>query len=150
SKVYFPTGPDVNARGASRYHVRNAVDASLKRLRTDRIDVYYLHRFDDATPLEESLRALDDLVRQGKILYPALSNFAAWQSQMAVGLAAQRGWTGPTCVQPMYNLVKRQAEVEILPMAAAQGLGVFPYSPLGGGLLTGKYGPERRPESGRI
>lgn len=150
SKVYFPSGADVNARGASRYHIRNAVEGSLRRLRTDRIDVYYLHRFDDFTPLEESLRVLDDLVRQGKILYPAVSNFAAWQAQRALGLAALHGWAPPVCVQPMYNLVKRQAEVEILPMAHAEGLGVFPYSPLGGGLLSGKYGSAKRPDSGRL
>jgi aryl-alcohol dehydrogenase-like predicted oxidoreductase len=150
TKLYFPTGQDVNARGASRYHMRNAVEASLRRLRTDRIDLYYLHRFDDHTSLEETLRGLDDLVREGKILYPAVSNFAAWQVQKALGLAALHGWASPVCVQPMYNLVKRQAEVEILPMAAAEGLGVFPYSPLGGGLLTGKYGPGTRPTSGRL
>ena len=150
SKAYFPTGSDANARGASRYHLRNAVEASLRRLRTDRIDVFYLHRFDDATPLEESLRTLEDLVRQGKILYPAVSNFAAWQTQKSVGLAERHGWVRIACVQPMYNLVKRQAEVEILPMAAAEGLAVFPYSPLGGGLLSGKYGRTTRPESGRL
>jgi aryl-alcohol dehydrogenase-like predicted oxidoreductase len=150
SKVYFPSGGDVNARGSSQYHIRNAVEASLRRLRTDRIDLYYLHRFDDRTPLEQSLRALDDLVRQGKLLYPAVSNFAAWQVQKALGLAALHGWAPPVCVQPMYNLVKRQAEVEILPMAAAEGLGVFPYSPLGGGLLSGKYGSGLRPASGRL
>jgi aryl-alcohol dehydrogenase-like predicted oxidoreductase len=150
SKCYFPTGRGPNARGASRYHIRSAVEASLRRLGTDRIDLYYLHRFDDLTPLEESLRALDDLVAQGKVLYPAVSNFAAWQAQKALGLAALHGWAPIACVQPMYNLVKRQAEVEILPMAAAEGLGAFPYSPLGGGLFSGKYGRETRPASGRL
>ncbi|MGB8951278.1 MAG: aldo/keto reductase [Candidatus Aminicenantales bacterium] len=150
SKVYFPTSEDMNARGATRRHILYAVEASLKRLATDRIDFYFIHRFDDVTPLEETLRALDDLVRQGKILYPGASNFAAWQTEKALGIAAGKGLAALACIQPMYNLVKRQAEVEILPMALAEGLGVIPYSPLGGGLLTGKYGVSRRPDSGRL
>lgn len=150
TKAYFPTGPDANARGSSRYHLVRAVDASLRRLGTDRIDLFYLHRFDDQTPLSESLRALDDLVRAGKILYPALSNFAAWQAAKAVAMCEANGWARPAAVQPMYNLVKRQAESEILPMARAEGLAVFSYSPLGGGLLSGKYGVDRRPSSGRM
>jgi aryl-alcohol dehydrogenase-like predicted oxidoreductase len=150
SKAYFPTGRDINARGASRFHIQNAVEASLRRLGTDRIDVYFIHRFDDHTPLEETLGTLDDLVRQGKILYTGASNFAAWQVAKALGLSDLKGWARFACIQPMYNLVKRQAEVEILPQAQAEGLGVFPYSPLGGGLLTGKYGRESRPDSGRL
>jgi aryl-alcohol dehydrogenase-like predicted oxidoreductase len=149
SKVFFATGGDVNARGASRRHIMAAVEASLKRLNTDRLDLYFIHRFDDSTPLEETLRALDDLVSQGKILYPAASNFAAWQVALALGISAKEGWARFACLQPMYNLVKRQAEVEILPLAQSQALGVIPYSPLGGGLLTGKYGPEQRPAAGR-
>src|SRR5690606_21219461 len=117
SKAYFPTGPDSNARGSSRYHLVRAVEASLRRLGVEAIDLYYLHRWDDATRLDESLRALDDLVRAGKILYPACSNFAAWQVAQALGLAARQGWQPLVCVQPMYNLVKRQAESELLPMA---------------------------------
>ncbi len=150
SKVYFPMGSDINARGATRYHILRAVEESLKRLNTDRIDVYFIHRFDEFTPLEETLRALDDLVTQGKILYPAASNFAAWQVAKALGISVKEGWAPFAVLQPMYNLVKRQAEVEILPMAQSEGLGVIPYSPLGGGLLTGKYGVERRPEQGRL
>ena len=150
SKAYFPTGADANARGSSRFHLVRAVEASLKRLATDRIDLFYLHRFDDRTPLSESLRALDDLVRAGKIVYPALSNFAAWQAAKAVAMADANGWARPAAIQPMYNLVKRQAEVEILPMAASEGLAVFSYSPLGGGLLSGKYGASIRPNSGRV
>ena len=123
-----------------------AVEDSLKRLNTDYIDVYFMHRFDDDTPLEETLRALDDMVEQGKILYPAASNFAAWQVAKALGISAREGWAPFACLQPMYNLVKRQAEVELLPMAQSEGLGVIPYSPLGGGLLTGKYGVGSRPE----
>jgi aryl-alcohol dehydrogenase-like predicted oxidoreductase len=150
SKVYFPMGDDVNARGASRYHIRNAVDASLKRLQTDRIDIYFIHRFDDFTPIEETMRVLDDLVRQGKILYPGASNFAAWQVAKALGVSDGEGLARFECIEPMYNLVKRQAEVELLPMAQSEKLGVMPYSPLGGGLLTGKYGPDKRPGSGRL
>ena len=150
SKVFFPTGGDVNARGASRRHIMAAVEASLKRLNTDRLDLYFIHRFDDCTPLEETLRARDDLVGQGKILYPAASNFAAWQVALALGISAKEGWARFACLQPMYNLVKRQAEVEILPLAQSQKLGVIPYSPLGGGLLTGKYGPAQRPAAGRL
>lgn len=150
SKVYFPMSAGVNARGATRYHILRAVEDSLKRLGTDRIDVYFIHRFDDFTPLEETLRALDDLVAQGKILYPAASNFAAWQVAKALGISAKAGWAPFAVLQPMYNLVKRQAEVELLPMALSEGLGVIPYSPLGGGLLSGKYGVARRPEQGRL
>ncbi|HXW01476.1 MAG TPA: aldo/keto reductase, partial [Anaerolineae bacterium] len=150
SKVYYPMGEERNARGASRRHIMAAVEASLRRLNTDRLDLYFIHRFDDNTPLEETLRILDDLVRQGKILYPAASNFAAWQVAKALGISAKQGWARFECLQPMYNLVKRQAEVEILPMAQSEKLGVIPYSPLGGGLLTGKYGAARRPESGRL
>jgi len=150
SKAYFPTGPDANARGASRYHLVRAVEASLRRLGTDRIDVFLLHRFDPEVDLEETLRALDDLVSAGKILYLGASNFAAWETMKALGLQQRRGWAPLAALQPMYNLVKRQAEVEILPMAEAEGLGVIPYGPLGGGLLTGRYGADRRPAAGRL
>lgn len=150
SKVYFPMGEDVNARGATRYHIMQQAEASLKRLNVDVIDVYFIHRFDDATPLDETLRALDDLVSQGKILYPAASNFAAWQVEKALGITDREGWAPFEVLQPMYNLVKRQAEVEILPMAQAEQLGVIPYSPLGGGLLTGKYGLDKEPGEGRL
>jgi aryl-alcohol dehydrogenase-like predicted oxidoreductase len=150
TKAYFPTGKDVNARGSSRYHLVRAVEASLRRLGTDRVDLFFLHRFDDATALEESLRAVEDLVRQGKVLYLGVSNFSAWQTMKALGLAARDGLSPLCCLQPMYNLVKRQAEVELLPMAQSEGLGVLPYSPLGGGLLSGKYGAGRRPDAGRL
>jgi aryl-alcohol dehydrogenase-like predicted oxidoreductase len=150
SKVHFPTDSDVNARGLSRRHILLAVEASLKRLGTDRLDLYFVHGFDPDTPVEETLRALYDLVRQGKILYPAVSNWAAWQIAKALGISAREGLARFECIQPMYNLVKRQAEVEILPLAQAEQVGVISYSPLGGGLLTGKFGATRRPESGRL
>ena len=150
SKVYSQTGPDINARGASRRNIRNAIEASLRRLNTDYIDIYFLHHFDPETPIEESLRAFDDLVRDGKILYPAASNFAAWQVAKALGISAKEGWARFECIEPMYNLVKRQAEVELLPLAQSEQLGVITYSPLGGGLLSGKYSSKNRPPSGRL
>jgi aryl-alcohol dehydrogenase-like predicted oxidoreductase len=150
TKVASITGDDVNDSGLSRRHIMMAVENSLRRLKTDRIDVYFFHKFDADTPIEEPLRAMDDLVRQGKILYPAVSNWAAWQIAKALGISAREGLARFECIQPMYNLAKRQAEVEILPLAQSEHLGVIPYSPLGGGLLTGKYGVGQRPESGRL
>jgi len=139
TKGYFPTGKDINARGLSRFHLTKALDASLKRLNTDHVDVYYLHHFDKQTPLVETMATLNDFVRQGKVLYLGISNFAAWQVMKAIGICQQNNFAPINCLQPMYNLLKRQCESEILPMAISENLGVFPYSPLGGGLLTGKY-----------
>ncbi|MEY4544326.1 MAG: oxidoreductase, Aldo/keto reductase family [Pseudomonadota bacterium] len=139
SKAHFGTGPAPTSRGSTRYHLVRAVEASLKRLNTDRIDILYLHHFDTSTALDDTLRSLDLLLEQGKILYPAASNFSAWQTMRALGIAERRGYAPLACLQPMYNLAKRQAEVEILPMAIEMGLGVCSYSPLAGGLLTGKY-----------
>ncbi len=150
TKVHFPTGEDVNARGLSRRHIMLAVEASLRRLGTDRIDLYYVHSFDPKTAMEETLRALDDLVRGGKILYAGVSNWAAWQIATALGLSAREGLARFACIEPMYSLVKRQAEVEILPLARSEQIGVMPYSPLGAGLLSGKYGTSDRPERGRL
>jgi aryl-alcohol dehydrogenase-like predicted oxidoreductase len=150
SKVFYPTGTDVNAQGLSRRHIVAAVEASLRRLGTDRLDFYFVHSFDPLTPIEQTLRALDDLVKQGKILYPAVSNWAAWQIATAQGISAREGLARFELIEPMYNLVRRQAEVEILPLAEAEKMGVITYSPLGGGLLTGKYGAERRPDGGRL
>ena len=150
SKAYFPTGDDPNARGASRYHLVRAVENSLRRLDTDRLDIFFVHRFDEKTGLHETLRALDDLVKQGKVLYLGASNFAAWQVMKALGRQRAEGWTPFHVIQPMYNLTKRQAEVELLPLAQSEELGVLSYSPLGGGLLTGKYGVDRTPDEGRL
>jgi aryl-alcohol dehydrogenase-like predicted oxidoreductase len=150
TKVFYPTGKDMNARGLSRRHIMLEVEQSLRRLKTDRIDFYFAHLFDENTPVEETLRALDDLQAQGKILYPAVSNWAAWQIAKALGIAAKEQLARFEVIQPMYNLVKRQAEVEILPLAVSEQLGVISYSPLGGGLLTGKYGVKKRPEQGRL
>lgn len=150
SKVHGRMGPGPNDQGLSRRHVTRAVEASLKRLGTDRLDLYYVHKFDPATPVDETLRALDDLVRRGLILYPAVSNWAAWQIATALGVSAREGLARFEAIQPMYNLAKRQVEVEILPLAAAEGLSVVPYSPVGGGLLSGKYGRDRAPDLGRL
>ncbi len=150
TKCFESIGPDVNARGGSRRYVTRAVEDSLKRLRTDRVELLYLHHYDPLTPIEESMRALEDLVRAGKILYPAVSNYAAWWTQKALDRQEAHGWARLQAIQPMYNLVKRQAEVEILPMAQANALAVFPYSPVGGGLLSGKYAQKEKPAVGRL
>jgi aryl-alcohol dehydrogenase-like predicted oxidoreductase len=139
TKSFNPTGADLNARGNSRRHITRAIEDSLKRLQTDRVEILYLHQQDPLAPLDESMRALEDLVRAGKVLYPALSNHAAWQAQAALDVEERHGWARLQAVQPMYNLVKRQAEVEILPMAQANGIAVVPYSPGAAGLLSGKY-----------
>jgi aryl-alcohol dehydrogenase-like predicted oxidoreductase len=139
TKCFNAIRPDVNARGGSRRHIVQAVEASLKRLQTDRIDVLFMHRYDPLTPIEETMRALEDLVRAGKVIYPAVSNWSAWQTQRAVDIQERNIWSRLQVIQPMYNLVKRQAEVELLPMAEANGIGVIPYSPAAAGLLSGKY-----------
>lgn len=150
TKVFWPTSGDVNAKGLSRRHIMQGIEGSLRRLKTDYIDFYFVHDFDGRTPIEETLRALDDLQRQGKILYPAVSNWAAWQIAKALGISAKEQLARFELIQPMYNLVKRQAEVEILPMAKSEQIGVITYSPLGAGLLTGKYGVNKRPDPGRL
>ena len=145
TKAYFPVdsyaggGAISWGRGLNRTHLTRALDDSLKRLNTDYIDIYYMHRFDDDCSLEESLSTLNDFVHQGKINYIGLSNFAAWQYMKAVGITKMNNYAPIACIQPMYNLLKRQCESEILPMAESENLGVFSYSPLAGGVLTGKY-----------
>jgi len=139
SKFSNRTGSDLNAIGSSRRHMMRAVEGSLARLKTDRIDVYFVHVFDQLTAMEETLRAMDDLVRQGKVLYLGVSNWAAWQIEKALGISERKNLARFECVQPMYSLVKRQAEVEILPMAAAEDMAVISYNPMAGGLLSGKY-----------
>jgi len=147
SKVHYPTGKGVNERGSSRLHILHGVENSLKRLQTDYLDVLYLHHWDDATPIEESLSAMTQLVDQGKVLYCGVSNFSAWQTMKAIAASDANGFAPIVVHQPMYNLLKRIVEVEILPMAESEGLAVCPYSPIAAGLLTGKY---HRGERGRI
>ncbi len=150
SKCVSPMGDDVNARGANRLNIMASVEASLKRLDTDRLDVLFMHQWDDTVPLEETLRALENLVAQGKVLYLGASNYAAWQVAKGLGISSCNGWPRFDVLQPMYSLVKRQVEVEILPLATAENLGIISYSPIGGGLLSGKYSTLTRPETGRI
>lgn len=150
SKCFLPLGDDLNARGANRRHIARAVEASLARLGTDRLDVLFMHRWDPDTGIEETLRALERLVADGKVLYLGASNYAAWQVAKANGVAERHGWPRLDVIQPMYNLVKRQAESEILPMAEAERIGVITYGPVGGGLLSGKYGPGAKPDVGRL
>jgi aryl-alcohol dehydrogenase-like predicted oxidoreductase len=150
SKCFGPMSKDVNARGGNRRNIALAVDASLKRLGTDRLDVLFMHRWESVTPIEETLRALEKLVSDGKVIYLGASNYSAWQVAKGLGVAERHGWPRFDVLQPMYSLVKRQVESEILPLAREENLGVITYSPVGGGLLSGKYGPGRRPDNGRL
>ncbi len=139
SKFYFPVGQGTNDRGTSRYHLMNAVETSLRRLQSDHIDLYYIHRWDPSVPIEETLRALDDLIRLGKIRYIGASDFAAWQLARANLLAEVRGWTPCVVLQSEYHLLNRAVESEVLPYCQAHNVGFIPYFPLAGGFLTGKY-----------
>jgi aryl-alcohol dehydrogenase-like predicted oxidoreductase len=145
TKGRFPMGEGPNDCGLSRRHLASALDASLRRLNVDRVDLYQVHAYDPLTPLEETLRFLDDAVRAGKVHYVGLSNFTGWQLQRAVDLADFRGLARPVTLQPQYNLLAREIEWEVVPAAAANGLGLLPWSPLGGGWLTGKYRREEAP-----
>jgi aryl-alcohol dehydrogenase-like predicted oxidoreductase len=145
TKGRFRMGPDANDLGLSRRHLQRAVDGSLRRLGVDCIDLYQVHAWDPMTPLDETLRALDDMVRVGKIRYVGLSNFTGWQIQKAVGLARMHGLAAPITLQPQYNLLVREIEWEIVPACLDAGLGLLPWSPLGGGWLTGKYQRDTAP-----
>jgi aryl-alcohol dehydrogenase-like predicted oxidoreductase len=151
TKVRWPTGSDANQAGLSRYHIFNSVEASLRRLQTDRIDVLYMHGWDAWTPLEESLRAFDDLVTAGKVRYIGVSNFKAWQVMKALGLGDHYGWARFVAAQYQYSLVVRDIESEFSDMCVSEGVGIVPWGPLGGGFLTGKYRRDRPPAgAGRI
>ncbi|WP_419998603.1 aldo/keto reductase [Streptomyces boninensis] len=145
TKGRFPMGGAPNDAGLSRAHLSRALDASLRRLGVEAIDLYQVHAWDPLTPVEETLRFLDDAVRQGKIHYVGLSNFTGWQTQKAVDIADFRGLTRPVTHQPQYNLLAREIEWEVIPACASEGLGLLPWSPLGGGWLTGKYHRDDRP-----
>ena len=145
TKGRFPMGDGANDHGLSRRHLRLALEASLRRLRTDWIDLYQVHAHDPLTPIEETLRFLDDAVRAGKINYVGLSNFTGWQVQQAVDTARHLQLSAPVTLQPQYNLLVREIEWEIVPASQANGLGLLPWSPLGGGWLTGKYSKDERP-----
>jgi aryl-alcohol dehydrogenase-like predicted oxidoreductase len=139
TKVRFPTGEGVNDSGASRRHIRMGIEASLRRLGTEWVDLYQIHCWDARTPLEETLSTLDDLVHEGKIRYAGASNYTAWQLAKASGLASRHGWDGFVSLQPEYSLITRDIERELLPLCREDGLAVLPWSPLAGGVLTGKY-----------
>jgi aryl-alcohol dehydrogenase-like predicted oxidoreductase len=145
TKGRFATGADPNQVGLSRRHLARALDASLNRLGVETIDLYQVHAWDPHTPIEETLAFLDAAVRAGKILYVGLSNLTGWQIQKAVDVADARSLAGPVTVQLQYNLLAREVEWEIVPASAAEGLGLLPWSPLGGGWLTGKYHRDARP-----
>jgi len=150
TKVGGSMGTGPNREGLSRRHILQECEESLKRLNTDWIDVYFAHRFDTLVPTEESLHAFEMLVQQGKVRYIGVSNWAAWQIAGALGVCALKGFQPIRVIQPMYNLVKRQAEVELIPLAQDAGLGVMAYNPLGGGVLTGKYGLAPEKAAGRL
>jgi aryl-alcohol dehydrogenase-like predicted oxidoreductase len=139
SKFFFPTGDGPNDRGTSRHHMMETLEESLRRLQSDYVDLYYIHRWDEDTPIEETLRALDDAVRAGKVRYVGCSAFAGWQLAHANLLAQVRGWSPPIVVQCAYNMLQRDAEREVLPYCRAHKVGFVPYYPLAGGFLTGKY-----------
>jgi aryl-alcohol dehydrogenase-like predicted oxidoreductase len=139
TKFAMPMGEGVNGQGGSRWYVMRAVEASLRRLETDYIDLYQMHQPDPTTPVEETLRALDDLVKAGKVRYIGCSNFAAWQLSEALWTSRVSNLNSFVTVQPKYNLFERQIEQELVPCCKAHGVGVIPWGPLAGGFLTGKY-----------
>lgn len=146
TKVFGETGKGVNARGTSRYHVMEGVKASLRRLQLDHVDLYQIHGFDPATPIEETLRALDALVRQGHVRYVGVSNWAAWQIMKAIGISERLGLARVESLQAYYTIAGRDLEREIVPLLRSEGVALLVWSPLAGGLLSGKYG---RNEPGR-
>ena len=145
TKGRFPTGDGPNDVGTSRRHLRQALDESLTRLGVDHVDLYQLHAWDPITPLQETLSFLEDAVRAGKISYGGLSNFTGWQLQKACDVIERQGWSPLVTLQPQYNLLVREIEWEIVPAAQENGLGLLPWSPLGGGWLTGKYSFDEEP-----
>ena len=148
TKVRMPMGDGPNDAGLSREHIISGCEASLRRLRTDHIDLYQVHEWDGVTPLEETLEALDLLVRAGKARYVGCSNYAGWQLMKALGIASSRGLPRFASEQIYYSLQSRDAEYELIPAAVDQGLGVLVWSPLAGGLLSGKYRRDQRPDAG--
>ncbi|MFC1971903.1 aldo/keto reductase [Chloroflexota bacterium] len=144
TKFGYPMSDDPNDSGASRHHIMNAVENSLRRLQTDYIDHYQVHNPDPATPIEETIRALDDLVRAGKVRYIGCSNFAAWQLNEALWTSKTNGLETFVSIQSRYNIMERQLENEVVPCCQANGIGIVPWGPLAGGFLTGKYSRENR------
>jgi aryl-alcohol dehydrogenase (NADP+) len=149
SKVYFPMGPNPNDRGLSRKHIMLGVEGSLRRLATDYIDLYQIHRFDAETPIEETLEALDDVVRSGKALYVGASSMFAWQLAKMLHVAESRGWSRFVSMQNHYNLVYREEEREMIPLCLDQGVAVIPWSPLARGFLAGNRNRQKSGETER-
>jgi 1-deoxyxylulose-5-phosphate synthase len=145
TKCHVPMSRRRWDRGNSRRHIVAAVDESLRRLGTDRIDLYQMHAWDPHTPMDETLQALDDLVRAGKIVYAGVSNWPAWRVARSLGRSEARGWARIDSVQPRYNLLFRRFEQDLFPMCVEEGIGCIPYNPLAGGLLTGKHQPAAGP-----
>lgn len=139
TKVYYKVGEGPNDRGASRQHIIAGVEDSLRRLKSDYIDLYQIHVWDEKTPIEETMRALDDLVRTGKVRYIGASNFSAWQLVWSNAIAELNGWTKFVSIQPHYHMFERDIEKELVPACSYFGIGILPYFPLAGGFLTGKY-----------
>jgi aryl-alcohol dehydrogenase-like predicted oxidoreductase len=150
TKVRFATSPNLNDRGLSRYHIVRSVEASLRRLQTDGIDLLIAHAWDPLSPLEETLRAFDDLVASGKVRYIGVSNFKGWQLMKALALSDAHSWSRFTAAQYQYSLVERNIEHEISDLCLHEGLGLTPWGPLGGGFLSGKYHPGDKPQEGRL
>ena len=144
TKFFNPMGSGVNDSGMSRLHIVQALEASLRRLGTDHVDLYYIHHVDRQTPLEEMLRTLDDLVHQGKVRYTACSNYQGWRLMKALWLSDLNNWTRFDCYQPQYSLLARDIEQELITICQTEELGVVVWSPLGGGFLSGKYPPGQR------
>jgi aryl-alcohol dehydrogenase (NADP+) len=139
SKCFSAIGPGPNDRGLSRKHIMQSIEGSLKRLKTDYLDLYQAHRFDNETDLEETLRAFDDLVTQGKVRYIGVSNWRSWQVAKANGIADLKNFVHIDCLQPRYNLLFRSIEEDIIPLALSEGIGIISYNPLAGGMLAGRY-----------
>lgn len=152
TKVRYPMGGGPNEAGVSRKHILDGIEASLRRLQTDYIDLYQVHCWDPVTPLEETLSTLDTLVKSGKVRYIGASNHTGWQLQKAIDLSRHMGWEPYTSMQPQYNLLTRFTEFEVIPVCINEGLGVIPWSPLRGGWLSGKYrrGMSAPPEGSRV
>lgn len=150
TKATFTTGPGANSKGSSRFHLIRACEDSLRRLGTDHIDLYFMHGFDALTPVEETLRALDDLITAGKIRYIGASNFSGWHTMKSLAASDRHGWARYVAYQGYYSLVGREYEWELMPLALDQGLGTMVWSPLGWGRLTGKIRRDKAPTEGRI
>ena len=148
TKFFNPMGPGINDSGMSRVHIMQAIDDSLMRLQMDYVDIYYIHHVDTQTPLEEMLRAVDDLVRAGKVRYTACSNYQAWRLSEALYLSESLNLEKFVCYQPQYSLVVRDIEQELVPLCEYKGLGIVVWSPLAGGFLSGKYRPGERTRQG--